>query len=302
MSNFWSAFVIALTLLSIAACTWLLWATSRMPAEPDAHSSSAEHVWDEDLREDNQPLPRWWLILFYLTILFALIYLVFYPGLGNWRGRLAWTSHAEEQQGALARNTIYENTYGKFRALSLVEIAKDPAALAQGRAVFATHCAMCHGSDARGALGFPNLLDDDWVWGRDPDAIETTIAQGRDAVMPAWGAALGEDGVKAVTAYVIGLSGVAVDPALAEVGKTQYQTLCVACHGADGKGNVAMGAPNLTDAIWLYGGSNQNIQESIRAGRGGHMPAHLPLIGDLRTRLVAAWIFQNGPRHAQPVQ
>ena len=290
MTPFWSTFVIVIVVLNIVATTWLLWWTGRRRAgDPSADSTS--HVWDGDLTEYNKPLPKWWIILFYLTIFYSIGYLAWYPGLGNFAGTSGWSSAKEHDADKADADARLAEAYGKFDGMAIDQIAKDPDALAFGSRLFANHCAMCHGSDARGAKGFPNLTDGDWQWGGSPDDILTTILHGRQAAMPPLEAVLGGDvGVTEVSAYVQSLSGMKTDPALAAAGKARF-AVCAACHGVDGEGNPAMGAPNLTDDIWLYASDFETIGTGIRMGRNGMMPAHLPIIGETRTRIAAAYVW-----------
>jgi cytochrome c oxidase cbb3-type subunit 3 len=289
MSTFWSLFIVVLTLGSIAALVWLLLATAR--AKAGGAGQTTGHTWDEDLTELNHPLPLWWLGLFLLTVVFGALYLAFYPGLGANAGMLGWTSGKEVGADLAAANRKLESLFAQFRDLPLEALANDPKALDVGHNVFANNCAACHGSDARGAKGYPNLTDDDWLYGGAPEAVLTSILRGRNGVMPPLGAALGEAGVEEVANYVLSLSGRKADEKLAAAGKARYLTVCVACHGADGKGNPLIGAPNLTDDIWLYGGSLDEIKTSIRNGRSGQMPAWEPVLGKDRARLVAAWVL-----------
>ena len=296
MSNAWSIYIIVLTVVMIIGCTWLLWATAR-PIKDEGETTG--HVWDGDIREYNKPLPRWWLILFYATIIYSIGYLIWYPGLGNFAGVSGWTSvkehdaHRDEAEARLAP------LFARFETMPVEEIARDPDGLRLGRSVFGNHCAMCHGSDARGATGFPNLTDKDWLWGGTPDAILTSVLDGREGLMPPLGAALGSDlAISEVAVYAQSLSGRKVDPAMAAAGKRRYDMLCIACHGADGTGNQTLGAPNLTDDIWVHGSSLETIRTGIIEGRHGQMPAHRDIIGPVRARLVAAWVWAQ----SQPTQ
>jgi len=282
------------TLINIAALLWLIWWTARRTVA--VSSQQTTHIWDDDLTEYNNPLPRWWLWLFILTIIFGLGYLVIFPGLGGFAGVSGWSSHkqwrADEQ---VAAKVLQEHLAGVDQK-SIEELSKDPVAMTTGRNLFALNCSTCHGSDARGAKGFPNLTDNDWLWGGAPDRIYETIANGRDNTMPAWGPVLGAAGVEQVLAYVRTLSGSLKDqsPAVAQqvaAGQKTFATMCAACHGADGKGNQQIGAPNLTDNIWLHGGSTADIRETITQGRTNHMPAHLERLGPTRVKLLAAYVY-----------
>jgi cytochrome c oxidase cbb3-type subunit 3 len=291
MSLFWSLFISVITLASIAALVWLLIATARSDA------ASTGHVWDEDLSEYNNPLPLWWLGLFLITVVFGALYLVFYPGLGTNKGTLGWSSTGEVRSDLADTNRKLDALFAQFRDKSVETLEADPKALEIGHNVFVNNCAACHGSDARGAKGYPNLTDNDWLYGGSPEQVVTTISKGRGGVMPPWGPVLGDAGVDEVANYVLSLSGRKVDDKLADAGKARFATLCVACHGADGKGNPVMGAPNLTDEIWLYGGSLADVKTSIRNGRNGQMPTWENTLGPDRVRLVAAWVLaQSQPQ------
>jgi cytochrome c oxidase cbb3-type subunit 3 len=297
MTAGWSMYVAALVLVNVIGAVWLLFATAKR--QPHEEESTTGHVWDENLTEYNNALPRWWFGLFLVTVVFAAGYLVFYPGFGAAAGTLGWTSAKEVETELAENNRRFEAVVARFRAAPIADLAQDAKALAIGHNVFINNCAVCHGSDARGAKGYPNLTDADWLYGGTPEQVLATITNGRGGVMPPLGAALGEQGVNEVANYVLSLSGAKADPALAEAGKTRFVTICAACHGADGKGNVAIGAPNLTDDIWLYGGSLDDIRASIRNGRNGKMPAWGGILGSDRVRLVEAWVLsQSQPGEA----
>ena len=311
--GFWNLFIIVCTLGGIFAMYLLTAMNSRAAnpraTEPDAMQSDAiasrsdrpagdggvetmGHVWDEDLTELNNPLPRWWVILFYLTLVFSVLYLVLYPGLGSNAMLLGWTQVKEYEAEMAQAEERYGPIYEEFVNLPIEQVAADPRALRIGERLFASYCAVCHGSDARGVPGFPNLRDDAWQWGGEPDRIKASILAGRNAVMPGWRDALGGDaGVEEVTAYTLSLSGRTDDDAeKAAAGKERYDALCVACHGADGTGNPALGAPSLTDDVWLYGGSEAAVRHSIAEGRQGRMPAHGEFLGEARVHVLAAWV------------
>jgi cytochrome c oxidase cbb3-type subunit 3 len=289
MSSAWSIYIIVLTVVMIIGCTWLLWSTSR-PIKGEGETTG--HVWDGDIREYNKPLPRWWLILFYATIIYSIGYLIWYPGLGNFAGVGGWTSAGEHDAQRDEAEARLAPLFARFETMPIEEIARDPDGLRLGRSVFGNHCAMCHGSDARGAIGFPNLTDNDWLWGGTPEAILTSVLDGREGLMPPLAAAMGSDlAVSEVAVYTQSLSGHKVDPAMAAAGKRRYDTLCIACHGADGTGNQALGAPNLTDDIWVHGSGLDAIRAAVIEGRHGQMPAHRDIIGPVRARLVAAWVW-----------
>ncbi len=288
-----STFVVVVTLVNILACLWLIWWTAkRRPGEGD----TTGHAWD-DIQEFNNPLPRWWLGLFIGTIIFGFAYLWLYPGLGNFAGSKNWTSNNELARDQAATQALFEKNYGTYVQMDLVALSTQPKAMAAAKNLFANNCTVCHGVDARGTKGFPNLTDNDWVWGGDPDTIYQTIANGRNGVMPAWGSVLGQQGVEEVSAYVLSLSGRNVPHDWIEPGKQRFATICAACHGVDAKGNVLLGAPNLTDKIWVYGSSMNTIRETVANGRSNQMPAHLPLLGETKVKLLAAYVY--GLSHSQ---
>ena len=317
--GFWNLFIVVCTLGGIFAMYLLTAMNSRAASprtteadamQPHAGSSRGDrpegdgggvetmgHVWDEDLTELNNPLPRWWVILFYATLVFGVFYLVLYPGLGSNAMLLGWTQVKEYEAEMARAEARYGPIYEEFANLPIEQVAADPGALRIGERLFASHCAVCHGSDAGGVPGFPNLRDDAWQWGGEPEQIRTSILAGRDAVMPGWRAALGGDaGVEETTAYVLSLAGRTADAAKAAAGKEKYDALCVACHGADGSGNPALGAPSFTDDVWLYGGSEADVRHSIAAGRQGRMPAHGELLGEARGHVLAAWVWSLSNR------
>ncbi|MEP6483152.1 MAG: cytochrome-c oxidase, cbb3-type subunit III [Rudaea sp.] len=289
MTLFWSLFISVLTIASIAAIVWLLIATAR--SKGGGATDTTGHIWDEDLTEYNHPLPLWWLGMFLISVIFGAIYLVFYPGLGSNKGTLGWTSNKEVAADLAENNRKLETVFAQFRDKPIETLEVNQKALDVGHNVFVNNCAACHGSDARGAKGYPNLTDIDWLYGGQADQVLTTILKGRNGVMPAWGAVLGDSGVDEVANYVLSLSGRKVDDKLADAGKVRYATLCIACHGVEGKGNILVGAPNLTDEIWLYGGSVEDVKTSIRNGRSGKMPTWEAILGPDRARLVAAWVL-----------
>jgi cytochrome c oxidase cbb3-type subunit 3 len=290
MSAAWSWFVIAIVASNLVGCAWLLWWTARRRGT-DAKATTG-HVWDGDLTEYNKPLPRWWINLFWLTIVFAIAYVAWYPGLGNFAGAGKWTS-----RGQLAAETAHaeKQLAAAFAGLDgkpLAAVAADPHAIATGRRVFLDHCAMCHGSDARGGKGFPNLTDASWQWGGSEEQILASILDGRDAQMPPLGNVVGsETAITAVAVYVQGLSGAEVSQAVARPGAATYAAVCAGCHGAEGKGNIAIGAPDLSDDAWLYGPRLDDIRAAIRDGHAGRMPAHRTLLGPTRAKLAAAYVY-----------
>jgi cytochrome c oxidase cbb3-type subunit 3 len=289
MSTFWSIFVIVLVVINVAGCVWLItWTMNMNTAEQDDDSTG--HTWDGDLKELNNPLPKWWLNTFYLSIVFTVIYLALYPGLGNFPGLLGWTQNGQYDEQVEASRDRYEEVYAAFVGISLEDLAKNADALRLGRNTFMNNCASCHGSDGRGAKSFPNLTDDSWLWGGDAATVQQTIAQGRVGNMPALGAVAGEEGVEQIITYL--LSDAGDTSAAAAAGKQKFMTSgCIGCHGLNAEGNPMLGAPNLRDAVWLHGSSREDIRDTINNGRVNQMPAHLDLIGEDRVRMVAAYVL-----------
>jgi cytochrome c oxidase cbb3-type subunit 3 len=299
-SDAWGIYIALITLISIIACAVLLKALSTKRARPDQQVGTTGHTWDEDLTEWNNPLPRWWMWLFYITIVFGLVYLVLYPGLGRNPGYLGWSSTGEYQKERAQAEATYGPIFDKFIKQDIKTVAADPEARQMGQRLFLTYCAQCHGSDGGGGKGFPSLRDNDWLYGGEPENIEASITNGRNGVMPSQGANVGgDDGAKDVAHYVLSLSGRTHDNLRAFRGKARFMAICAACHGADGKGNKLVGAPNLTDNIWLYGGSESAIMETIMKGRGtpmaaegtSVMPAHKNLLSEGKIHLLAAYVY-----------
>jgi len=289
--DFWAVYISAITILSILACALLLWSLSTRRVAAPGGPSVTGHVWDEDLAEYNNPLPRWWIWLFYITIAFGLAYLALYPGLGSYRGLLNWSSSGEHDADLAKASEVYQPIYAKYAAMPVAEIARDPQAREMGQRLFLNYCAQCHASDARGGKGYPDLSDGDWLYGGDPDTIVATITNGRNAMMPPWGKILGDEGTANLADYVASLSGGVHDELRAARGKELFAANCVACHGPDGKGNPALGAPNLTDKTWLYGSSSTALIETIGKGRSGMMPAWGEFLGADKVRILAAYVW-----------
>lgn len=293
-SGFWNIYIAALSLLGIFGCALLLWMQSQTKVETvDANgkATTTGHSWDDGLTELNTPMPRWWMWLFYITIVFGLAYLVLYPGLGSNAGTLGWKSSGEYQEELKKADADYGPLFAKYAQQDLKAVAADPRAHAIGERLFLTYCAQCHGSDARGNKGFPNLTDKDWLYGGEPDVIKTTILNGRNGMMPSMAAALGsEKDVENVAHYVLSLSDSTHDPIKAVFGKAKFGA-CAACHGADGHGNQALGSANLSDKIWLYGGSAETIMETIRKGRISTMPAFKDFLGEAKVHVLAAYVW-----------
>jgi len=287
-SGFWSVFIAVVTVVSIVGCGWFLWSQG---IARQAKVETTGHTWDEDLAEWNNPLPRWWSWLFYITIAFSLGYLVLYPGLGSWRGTLGWTQVGQLTEETKRAEQQFGPIYEKFAAMDAEALGRNAEALAIGQKLFLNNCAQCHAADAGGSRGFPSLADVEWLWGGTPEAIKTSIADGRMGMMPAWGEALGEQKIKDVANYVRSLSGLAHDSIRAARGKEDYGRNCVACHGAQGKGNAAMGAPDLTDTVWLHGSSEETIIQTITRGRVDQMPAHKDKLTGAQIHLLTAYVY-----------
>ncbi|MBO2929391.1 cytochrome-c oxidase, cbb3-type subunit III [Metapseudomonas otitidis] len=299
MSTFWSWYISLLTLFTLVALLWLVFATRKGEAKGTVDKTMG-HSFD-GIEEYDNPLPKWWFMLFVGTIIFTFGYLALYPGLGNWKGVLpgyddGWTQDKQWQREVDKANAMYGPIFAKYSAMPVEAVAQDPQALKMGGRLFATYCSICHGSDAKGAVGFPNLADDSWRWGGDAETIKTTILHGRMAAMPAWGEVLGEDGVKNVAAYVRqDLAGLKLpEDAKADVaaGKALFASTCVACHGPEGHGTPVMGAPDLTKpAAWIYGSSLAQLQQTIRYGRNGQMPAQDQYLGQDKVHILAAYVY-----------
>lgn len=292
MTTGWSLFVIILTIANILACFWLLRWTSkpRTASEKIGGGAGTGHVWDKDLREYNNPLPKWWLWLFYITIAFGLLYLAFYPGLGNFAGLGGWTQAGQYERERAAVEARAATLLAPLAALPVAELVNNEQAMSAAHNLFQQNCAQCHGSDGGGAVGFPNLRDANWQWGSDADSVVATIAGGRVAAMPPWAAVIGEPGVDEVVAYVQTLGDQPADATKAAAGQVHFQTLCSACHGIDGKGNPLLGAPDLTDQTWLYGGDAATIKQTVMNGRNGQMPAWGDKLGEQRVKLLTAYV------------
>ena len=296
-SGFWSTYVAGITIVGILACLLLLWVTARKKVKASADNTTG-HVWDEDLTEMNNPLPLWWVWMFVITIVFALMYLVAFPGLGSYEGQLKWSTRSE-YEGEMARaKKELDPLYSQFTAKKVEDLAGDPAAMAIGERLFMNNCAQCHGSDARGSKGFPNLTDNDWLHGGTPDKIIETITKGRIGNMPPMAAAVGSpEDVKNVANYVLSLSNSPNDSVRAQLGKAKF-TACAACHGVDGKGNQAIGAPNLTDDIWLHGWGEQAVINMINNGKVNQMPAQEGKLTDAQIQVLASYVW--GFSHKAP--
>lgn len=286
MTTGWTIFVVVLTVVNIAGAGWLiLWSMNLSTGEGE----TTGHVWDEDIVEGNNPLPRWWLGLFWLTIVFAVVFSLFYPTFGNF-SLLGWSQEKQYAEEVAAAEEVYGEIFAAFASTPLTELASDPDALSAGRNLFVNHCATCHGSDARGARGFPNLTDSEWLWGGEPEQIRATLTNGRNGVMPPLGAALGDD-LNVVVDYVQYLAGRDIHPDRAARGEPVFQAFCSSCHGTEGEGNPALGAPPLNNEIWLHGSGPGAIRSSILNGRTAQMPAQEPILGPDRIHVLAAYVL-----------
>jgi cytochrome c oxidase cbb3-type subunit 3 len=295
MSDFysegWSIYIAVITLVSIVACLVLLFSLSSKRV-PTSDEGTTGHVWDENLVEWNNPLPRWWMWLFVITVIFSFAYLALYPGLGSFAGQYGWTSVGQYKAEQADAAATYGPIIDKFLKQDIKTVAGNAEARQMGQRLFLTYCAQCHGSDAGGSVGFPSLKDRDWLYGGEPEAIRTSILEGRSGMMPPMAAALGsDDDVRDVMHHVFRLGGRAFDGIRASRGQVKYQTLCVACHTEKGTGNVQIGAPNLVDDVWLHGASDAAIMESIVKGRKGVMPPHKGFLDEGKVHLLTAYVY-----------
>lgn len=289
VSNGWAVFVAAVTVLSLIACLALLVIASRRRVMADDNTTG--HVWDVDLKEMNNPLPRWWMWLFVATVVFAAVYLAFYPGLGANPGTLKWTSAGQYEAEQAKARAAMAPVYAKYTSMPAEDLARDAQAMGIGERLFLNNCAGCHGSNARGSKGFPNLTDGDWLYGGTHDIIKTSITNGRNGVMPSMAAALGSaDDVRNVAHYVLSLSDSPHDSIKAQAGKAKFG-VCAACHGQDGKGNQALGAPNLTDKVWLHGFGEAAIVQAITQGKNNAMPAQASRLTPEQIHVLAAYVW-----------
>ena len=294
--EFWNWYVAVITVISIVACGVLLRMLTTRKLAPGEKAGVTGHVWDEDLEEYNNPLPNWWRWLFYITIVFSIVYLILYPGLGSFGGTLNWSSTGQYETEMASAQSRYGPMFAAFAAMSVPDVAADPAARQIGESLFLNYCSPCHASDARGSRGFPNLADNSWQYGGDPETIKTSIRDGRSGLMPPMAAALPANGVKDVAHYVMSLSGMTHDNLRKARGAALYQANCAVCHGSDATGNRMLGAPNLTDDAWLYGRGESTIIETITKGRNGAMPPWGEFLGDDKTHILAAYVWQLSNR------
>ncbi|OYV01124.1 MAG: cytochrome-c oxidase, cbb3-type subunit III [Burkholderiales bacterium PBB5] len=289
VNNGWALWVAGVTVAGLVFCVVILMIASKRKVM--ANDNTTGHVWDEDLRELNNPLPRWWMWLFIITVIFAAIYLALYPGLGTNPGTFKWTSTGQWEAEQAKARTAMEPVYAKFTAMKAEDLAKDPQAMGIGERLFANNCAQCHGADAHGSKGFPNLTDSDWLGGSGPEYIAKTVTGGRQGMMPPMAAAVGTpDDVKNVANYVLSLSGSAHNNVAAQLGKPKFAA-CAACHGPDGKGNQALGAPNLTDKVWLHGWGEDAVVAMVNNGKTNVMPAFEKRLTPEQIHVLAAYVW-----------
>ena len=292
MSIFWSLWIIILTVACLALVFWVLMANRKVALrdDEDPENRTTGHVYD-GIEEYDNPLPRWWFNLFLLTMVFGIIYLILFPGLGSFKGILGWSSTGELARDQQRAEASYEKSYGLFSQMSVEELVDEPKALKMGARLFANNCSVCHGADAGGNFGFPDLTDNDWLYGGEPSVIEASIALGRNGNMPGWSAILGEEKIGQVTDFVLKISGQEHSAEAAQLGEIIYAQNCSVCHGADGSGLHALGAPNLTDDIWLYSGSRDGIMQTLRQGRANQMPAQKDLLREDKIHVLTAYVY-----------
>ena len=289
LHNGWSIFIAVGTVVSLIACLVLLAFASRR--QPMADDNSTGHVFDGDLVEMNNPLPMWWVVLFVLTVVFSLIYVYFYPGLGAAKGSLGWTSQGELAADQSKAAEAMAKVYAPYSAMNAETLSLDGKAMAIGQRLFLNNCATCHGSDARGSKGFPDLTDADWLYGGTPEKIAETIKAGRSGTMPPMAAAVGSaNDVRDVANYVLSLSGDPHNAISASAGRKKFAA-CAACHGADGKGNQALGAPNLADKVWLHGWGEDAIADIVNNGKTSVMPAQEGRLTAEQIHLLASYVW-----------
>ena len=295
----WSYYIAIVTIVSILFCVWLALSMAKSRHTAGSAGTTTGHVWDGDLQEYNNPLPRWWLGLFLITCAFAFVYLLLYPGLGAFQGLLNWSQIGQYERERARVDEVIEPLFAKYLAQDVPAVAADPQARAMGERLYLTYCVQCHGSDARGSRGFPNLTDNDWLWGGEPEQIKTTIREGRTGLMPPMAAAVGSsDDVQNLANYVLSLSGGGADAARAALGRDKF-AVCATCHGPEGKGNHALGAPDLTDRLWLHGGGLNAIVDAINNGRTNQMPAFGEMLGEGKLHVLTAYIWSLSNRPAE---
>lgn len=291
MSNFWHWWIVLLTTACLVLVTWVLFSTRKTQRQETTEETTG-HDYD-GIEEYDNPLPHWWFLLFVATLVFTVGYLILYPGMGQWAGVFGWTATGELEGAQLKHERRFAPEFARYAATPIEELIQNPKAVKMGQRIYINNCALCHGMDARGTFGFPNLADDDWLYGGTPEAIKATIAHGRQGQMPAWGPVIGDRGVRQVASYTRALSGIdtGASPADLEAGKTIFSTTCAVCHNSDGTGNFALGAPNLTNNIWLYGSSQAQVEYTIRQGRNGVMPPWNAVLGAEKVHLVTAYVY-----------
>lgn len=289
MSDFWSGWIIVLTAITYVLLAWVLLGNRKITQTGDEKTTG--HVYD-GIEEYDNPMPAWWIKLFVLTMLFGIGYLIAFPGLGKWPGLLNWTSVQQWEGEVKQARQENEALYAGFMEQDAKALVDNPQAMRIAKRVYANNCAVCHGSDAKGSYGFPNLTDNDWLYGGEPEQIAVSIHDGRNGVMPSWQAALGNDGVASMAAYVQALSKGTADEPKHEESAKQFAMFCAACHGPDGSGNTAMGAPRLTDDIWLYGGDIGSIMHTLAKGRSGKMPRHAEMLSEAKIHLLSSYVYQ----------
>jgi len=317
LTDFWSWWVILLTSISLVLCFWIITINLKNYTHVD-EGESMGHEFD-GIEEINNPLPKWWTYMFYFILAWAIGYLIVYPGMGNYQGLFGWKSSNQgivtmaesrelaekaKAEGLLVQfdqevkkaDEVFGPVFKAFADRPILDLAYDDEAYKVGQRLYLQNCALCHGSDARGSTGFPNLTDSDWLYGGKPEQIKATLMHGRVGAMPGWEASLGEQGIQEMTEYVLKLSGRKVNDKLAAAGEAKW-ALCAACHGPDGRGSVAhgldFGAPNLTDNIWLYGGSRRAVEETLRNGRNGVMPAWKDILGEDKIHVISAFVYRK---------
>lgn len=292
MTTFWHWFVAAGTIVFVIWCVWLIGWSAKQGPQGKSDEELVGHKWDGDLEEWNNPAPKWWLYLYFITIVWAVGYMIAYPGIGAFKGLLEWSQQGQYEQEMQAAAAKYDPIYEQYAGMDFEALAADPDANALGASLYASYCTTCHGSDARGAPGFPNLADNDWLWGSSEAQLMTSIGKGRTGIMTPWAAVLGSDeAVTNMAKYVRSLAGLETADEAAAAMQPQFQMLCGACHMPTGSGNQLLGAPNLTDDTWLYGSSIEAIRTTIANGRQGEMPAHGELLGENRTKILAAYVY-----------
>nr|WP_123711766.1 cytochrome-c oxidase, cbb3-type subunit III [Sinobacterium caligoides] len=288
MPSFWSGWISILSLFTIALVSVILYFSNK--DNPETLGKPTGHDYD-GIQEYDNALPKWWVVMYVASIIFALGYLVMYPGLGNWKGVFGWTQVGQYEEEVAQAEHKYGPIYARFGKMPIEEVAKDPKAMRIAQRLFIDNCSLCHGSDARGNHGFPNLTDNDWLYGGSPEEIKTTITHGRQGAMPAWNAKLSDESIDNVTQYVMSLGGREADNSKTEAGSKVFKDNCALCHTAEGTGNKMFGAPNLTDKIWLYGGAESQIKQTIRYGRNGHMPAQKESLTADKIHLLSGYVY-----------